>query len=1188
MKHLSILTLGLLWLGLLPAQTRYWTPRPPAELPAPAQWGHMPSRYQAFDLDLPSLRAQLDQAPAPYQGAAPVEVWLPLPDGQPYRFALTRSLTVPDGLASRYPDIRSYQGQGLDDPRLRLRLQISPKGLHMMVRQPGRVAYLEPYGQGIHVAYWNDELGPLSSPGFVCETEMDLPEGLPRTPTGLRNTQGEILLYRMAISADELYTAFHGGQTGALAAIVVVLDRINDIYEREAGIQFQLVPNNDLLMFTSANDPFTQGNNSTMRGENQTVTDNLIGSANYDIGHVFTQITQGSVGQATLACVCRPGLKAQAVSGFGSPVGDDFILTAVVHEMGHQFAATHTFNTDAPNCGSNRTGSTAYEPGSGSTLMSYAGACSPHNVAPDAEDYYHGASLAQILAYTRQGLGSNCPQVIQTGNADPSVAAGSGGFFIPHSTPFELRGFGVDPDGDSLTYCWEQMDLGPAGHPNFPLGNAPLFRSFQPSPSPNRTFPRLQQIVTNSQQIGELLPSGARDLSFRLTARDLLGGVDQDDLAFEVAGNAGPFLVTYPNAAGLPAWTGGSFEQVTWDVAGTDQSPVNCQTVNIRLSTDGGFTYPITLVQGVPNTGAAWVPVPELSGNANRIRVEAADNVFFDISNANFAIAPAAQPGFAMVAPEPALTLCAGSETALTLYTSPQLGFADTLSLLAPGLLPGLTLVSPPAFVPGDTVTCIIQGDSSLAAGSYPLLLVALASSGSSELVNVTVTVSAPVAVSQVMTLSPVDQAGQAAAQPVFSWAPLAEASHYTVEVATSPAFGSSLIYTGTGLSSPTLSLPFALSPATTYYWRVRGENACGAGPFGPVEAFHTGACAVATSINVPVNIPAFGNPATANSVLTVSGSGILSAVQVTGLRGQHSAVDQLEMTLVSPAGTQVPLFSQICTDFDADFDLNFADGGQSTFACPPTDGGVYAPLGSLSSLAGENRAGTWTLQIRDVVNFEGGILQGWGLELCTEAAPAPELVINQPLQAQTWYLDTLTNSLLAATDASTGAAGITYTLIDLPTAGMLRRDGVDLGLGETFTQADLDQGRITYLHQGGPETGDAFRFDLRNPGGGWSGLFTFAIEINATTSVGDLAGTPRLRLYPNPSQDRVWVEWDETPTAPTALGLYTSLGQRLWVQPVSAGASRTALDLRGLPAGIYLIEAQTATGRAWQRLRKE
>ncbi|RMG61414.1 MAG: T9SS C-terminal target domain-containing protein [Bacteroidetes bacterium] len=1184
MRNFAFFLLACLAWGLLPAQSARWVPLGQTPLPAPPTWGHMPDRYQVYDLDVASLQSYLGQAPAPYQSASALEVEIPLPDGQLARFALIRSLTIPDALAARYPHIRSYQGLGIDNPQQRLRLQISPKGVHVMVRQPGRTAYIEPYGQGTHIAYWQDELGALSSPDFICETEADLVPQLPRTEATTRNTNGEILLYRMAISSDELYTAFHGGQTGALAAIVVVLDRVNEIYEREAGIQFQLVPNNDLLMFTSGNDPFTQGNNATMRAENQQVVDNLIGDANYDIGHVFTQITQGSVGQASLACVCQSGNKARAVSGFASPVGDDFILTAVAHEMGHQFAATHTFNTDAPNCGANRTGSTAYEPGSGSTLMSYAGACNPHNVAPDAEDYYHGFSLQQILTYTRQGPGSNCPQVIQTGNTDPSVSAGDGGFFIPHSTPFELEGFGFDPDGDSITYCWEQMDLGPAGHPNFPVGNAPLFRSFQPRPTPSRTFPRIQNVVANSQQIGEILPAGARDLNFRLTVRDLLGGIDQDDISFQVAGQAGPFLVSYPNDPGI-TWTGGTYEQVSWDVAGTDLSPVNCQTVNLRLSTDGGFTYPITLAQGIPNNGSAWVLVPELNGTMHRLRVEAADNVFFDISNANFAIVPASNPGFSLVAPEPALSLCAGSETGFSLFTGAQLGFSDTLTLLTPGLQTGLTAIfSPAQVVPGDTVTCMLQGDSTLAPGSYPLVVVALASTGGSELVNLTLEVTAPTAVPTAQALGPVDLAGQSATMPVFSWAPLPTATRYALEVATSPAFGASIMFQVDGLSETTSSLPFALTPATTYYWRVRGGNACGDGPFGPTQAFHTGSCQQVFSSQVPVAIPAFGNPASASTPIIVNGSGTLSSLQLIDLQGVHPVVNQLEMSLSSPSGTEVLLFSQPCSTFDANFDLNFADGGLTMLNCPPTDGAVYAPSESFGAFAGEPLGGTWTLHIRDLVNFDGGTLENWGLELCSETTVAPELVINQALQTQSWYLDTLTNSRLAAVDASSGAADITYTLIDLPAEGSLRLDGTDLSLGETFSQADLDQGRITYLHHGGSASSDAFRFDLRNPAGGWSGIFTYDIEIIQTTALSDplRAG---YRFYPNPAQ--AWVSVEALPGAASvqALTLHTLTGQRMMRQAFAGGTTSARLKLEQLPAGLYLLEVETEAGRIWHRL---
>ncbi|MCB0729185.1 MAG: hypothetical protein KDD00_17100, partial [Ignavibacteriae bacterium] len=452
-------------------------------------------------------------------------------------------------------------------------------------------------------------------------------------------TGQQLRTYRLACAATGEYTAVFGGTVAAgQAAIVVAVNRVNGVYEREFSVRMTLIANNSLLVYTNAaTDPYTNSSGSTMLGQNQTNITAVIGSANYDFGHVFST---GGGGVASLGVICSSSTKARGVTGLPSPIGDPFYIDYVAHEMGHQFRGNHSFNGNSGSCsGGNRNSSTAWEPGSASTIMGYAGICSPQNLQSNSDDYFHSGNVSEITAFTQTGTGNNCPVITNTGNTPPTVTVPTGGFTIPISTPFELTGSATDVETPgSLTYCWEEFDLGAAGAPTAPVGNAPIFRSFSPVTSPTRTFPKLSDLLNNTSTIGEILPTYTRNLTFRLTVRDNSaggGGINFNTIAFNVSSAAGPFVIGSPNTA--VTWAAGT-QTVGWNVASTNAAPVNCANVNILLSTDGGITFPTTLAANTPNDGSESVTIPNINTTTARVKVQAVGNVFFDISNVDFTI----------------------------------------------------------------------------------------------------------------------------------------------------------------------------------------------------------------------------------------------------------------------------------------------------------------------------------------------------------------------------------------------------------------------------------------------------------------------------------------------------------------------------------------------------------------------
>ena len=628
---------------------------------------------QALTLDVAGLRAALATAPAETQvGAAPLVLALPLPDGRTGHFALRQAPIMAPALAARYPDIKTYAGVGLDDATASVRLDLSPQGFHAQVLATGgRSFYIDPVSRTDNRHYLgfyrNDMDRAAAGAALVCGFEPSaadlkaaaarLANPAPTSGAAAAFASGaQLRTYRLALACTPEYALTKGNtMAGVMAGEVATVNRVVGVYEKELAVRLELVPNNDQLIFlsgtgTQPSPAYSNANGSAMLGQNQTNIDRIIGTANYDIGHV---VSTGGGGVAFLGVVCNTARKAGGVTGSPNPVGDDFDIDYVAHEMGHQFAGNHPFNGNAGSCaGGNRNASTAWEPGSGSTIMAYAGICgSANDLQPNSDAIFHTGNYEQMRAFIS---GTTCAVNAVTGNTAPVVTAPADAKTLPIGTPFKLTATAIDAENDPLTYIWEELDLGPTGSPTAAQvanQNVPLFRSFVPTASGTRFFPRLTDLVNNTTVIGERLPTVTRTLKFRCTARDqhvglvgVIGGVDFSALVnLGVTSTAGPFVVQAPNTA--ITWIGGAAQTVTWDVANTTAAPVSCALVNIRLSLDGGLTYPTVLATNEANDGSAVVVAPgtfATNQTQARIMVEAVDNYFFDISNTNFTITPPA------------------------------------------------------------------------------------------------------------------------------------------------------------------------------------------------------------------------------------------------------------------------------------------------------------------------------------------------------------------------------------------------------------------------------------------------------------------------------------------------------------------------------------------------------------------
>jgi len=661
--------------SVIAATNHVWTQVDDTDLSRrPLSRTRTPDFYKTFALNKQNLDRILDAAPEEFtQSAVETILELPMPDGSFGKFRISHSLIVENGLLVKFPELgRTFSAQGVDDPTATARLDYLPTGFHAMILSPNGTVIIDPYAVGDvdnYVTYYKRDLPKLDA--FNCEVGQKGFESIynidPMNAGGIPDESadvtsgGTLRTYRLALAATVEYSTAVGGNTiaGALAAEVLIMNRVNGVYERDLSMRMVIIGNNNLITYagdqtcagvacTTANDPYFNSDAVGMLSQNQTNIDSVIGTPNYDIGHVFST---GGGGVANLNTPCSSS-KARGVTGLPNPIGDPFAIDYVAHEMGHQWGSNHTFNGASGNCsGGNRSSTNAFEPGSGITIMAYAGICGNQNLAANSIDTMHVRSLEVIVAYSQVNNGNTCSTQTATGNTPPTVPVVGGPFNIPRQTPFSLTASSTDVNGDSITYDWQEYDLGAptTAVPNTDADGAmPIFRTYLPTVSGTRTFPSLPFILNNANVppattggflTGELLPQITRTMNFQVVARDNRsggGGINTATAVVNVDGASGPFVVTSPNTN--VNWAANSSQTVAWNVANTTAAPVSAANVRILFSSDGGLTFPTTILASTPNDGTETITVPNLNTTLGRIKIEGIGNIFFDISDVNFTI----------------------------------------------------------------------------------------------------------------------------------------------------------------------------------------------------------------------------------------------------------------------------------------------------------------------------------------------------------------------------------------------------------------------------------------------------------------------------------------------------------------------------------------------------------------------
>jgi subtilisin-like proprotein convertase family protein len=967
----------------------------------------MPTAFDLYSVNIEAIKSKLVNAPirGEFFGKSSHVISAPNAKGGMESYRVLDTEILHPTLGAQLPSIKSYVGRSIENPGNFIRFTITPRGFHGQIFEPGKSTfYIDPYtaDRSVYMAYKREDLVDNSGEVFSCETDNTMNEQTKNATANatFKATDDQIIhRYELAMSCTGEYGALFIGsatndfdkKTNIMAQMVITMDRVNGIYEKEMGITYQFVPNNFAIMYyDAATDPFDGEYND----KTQEVIDANIGDANYDIGHNFN--TDGGGNAGCIGCVCNSGNKGSGMTGRSNPTGDSFDVDYVAHEIGHQMGGYHTHNgtTTCLKSGNN----TEVEPGSGSSIMGYAGICIGQDVQDNSDDYFNYVNIRDISANIQGGVSSACDEELTVSNLPPTANAGSD-YTIPVGTAFVLTGTGSDPDtvtnGDVITFTWEQNDNEDMQSPVQPSPTAtagPMFRSRRGTTSPSRYFPQLGDILDNNlMPTWEVIPQVTRQFEFALTVRDnvIYGGQTADDLmTLNSTIAAGPFVVSSQN--NNTVWVQGGTETITWDVANTDNIlTVNSQIVDILFSGSGNFDDTVVLASNTANDGTEDITVPAALTTTGRLMVKAADNVFLDVNDATITIEDVTVPTFFLSAIDLEKTTCTnvGSET-FTFEFTPSTSFIEEVNFSATGQPAGTNVTFSPATVGGplgesETVTMTVDNFNGATPQDYNITYTGLSTGISATSKNKTVllTLKGTNFATPVLA-NPANASVDQSTFPAYQWSADSGGvtETYDIEIASDNGFTSIIESSTVSTNSYTQSL--SLAENTQYFWRIKPKNECGEAGFTAVNNFTTGASSCLTaSNNSPTPII---STLTTNSTINITEDIPISDINVS-VDITHPYIEDVVITLESPSGTVITLIASKCGS-NPDMVATFDDAGNPTVTCAtssPSISGTLKPAQPLSAFNGESSLGTWTMSVTDTGIGDDGVLTSWNIEYC-------------------------------------------------------------------------------------------------------------------------------------------------------------------------------------------------------------
>lgn len=855
MKKITILvSIGFLFLTLftfqLNAQTTLWTKSIDANHTNHLSKTNVTNKQGLlFDVHNQNLEKLLNKTSYRFSKKGNKTI-LSIPDQEREfkNYAIEQTETMHPDLAAKYPELKTYIGTSIDGSNDVIRFSYSAQtGLRGIITKSNKdIFHIKPITPQKHHFYTSKK--GKNDIDFTCETQKILKKSIFSESISISNANdGYLRKYRLAISTTGEFSSHfldasekneHEEKTKVMAVIVASVERINGIFERDFGITLQLVANNDTLVYLDANtDPYSDPDNYrvSIGTELQNTLDSKIGDSQYDVGHVFHKdswFTRGNSGGIGIVCVTNE--KGSAHSSHTNPDEDSFNML-FAHELGHQFGANHTSNICYV------AGGSAVEPGSGSTIMGYAGICNP-DIQAYGDDYFNHINIYEVSNFIKTN--TSCETRITTQNRPPVANAGSN-YTIPKSTPFILEGIATDPDGkESLTYSWEQSDSETASGRAFPETNwtqGAIFRSFPPSMSSTRYIPQLKDVLAgNLIPTWEVLPAVSRTLNFAFTVRDnapKAGQTDSDDKTITVASNSGPFIVTSQRTK--ETWKEGDWITVNWEVANTNIAPINARFVDILLSVDGGYTYPYVLQDNVLNNGARSFVFPKVKRSSlARVMVKASDNIFFAVNNTNFNVQ---QSEFTISTSEDTTSICKSNTAEYNIHYKTHLGFSEQVSFTSENIPAGTNIRFSPASISGEhanetTIRVEIDQTQHLAQGVYPFTVEGVSANGMLRSVDLVLSVyTNNVHVSELIT--PSNDQTDVDVNYTFKWNKDSNTETYQIQIATDNRFTNII---ETAIVSENSYISNSIKYDSSYYWRIKNINVCNETNYSNYASFST------------------------------------------------------------------------------------------------------------------------------------------------------------------------------------------------------------------------------------------------------------------------------------------------------------------------------------------------------------